>query len=133
MGGEDKDALDQKNVMICDACCCCYDGFLFGSDCVGCMASSTMCCLEAEFCCKSGQDALCLGCLACRCISPTVCIKGQQQLCCCVTGVAIPPDDEVPMMISLWGLNCYPKTGCLSTMETLTSTENQGAGGEQVG
>merc|ERR1712050_452996 len=132
-GKKDNDALDQAKVMICDACCCCYDGFLFDDSCLGCMGSSTMCCLESEFCCKTGTDMLCLGCLACRCVGPSVCIKQQQQMCCCVSAIAIPPDDEVPMMVSLWGLNCYPKQGCCSTMESLTSKEDAGAGGQQIG
>merc|ERR1712150_241032 len=124
---------DQKKVMICDACFCCYNGFLFGGDCVGCMGSSTLCCFEAEFCCKSGQNTLCLGCLACRCVEPAVCIKQQEQVCCCVSAIALPPDAEVPMMCSMWGVNCYPKTGCCSTMETLTTEEDPGAGGQQIG
>ena len=62
----DKDSLQQAEVTIVDACCCYYDGFLFGDGCLGCMGSTTMCCLEEEFCCKQGADPLCLYCCACR-------------------------------------------------------------------
>merc|ERR1712085_246536 len=38
----DKDSLQQAEVTIVDACCCYYDGFLFGDGCLGCMGSTTM-------------------------------------------------------------------------------------------
>merc|ERR1712218_299509 len=47
------------------------------------------------------------------------CYKAQIQLCCCVQGVSIPPDNEVPCMCSLYGCNCYPKCGCCSKMQDL--------------
>merc|ERR1719330_2248892 len=122
MGG-DGDALDQGQVKICDACCCCYDGLLFGDGCLGCMGSSTMCCIEGEFCCKQGGEKMACLCCCIRCVSPSTCIKQQQQCCCCVSAAAIPPDDEVPCMVSNCGLNCYPKFGCLQTMNVITGKE----------
>merc|ERR1712194_499655 len=80
------------------------DGFLFGDGCLGCMGSTTMCCLEEEFCCKQGADPLCLYCCAYRIVPVSVLIKGQGQTCCCVGGVAIPPDAEVPCMIGTLGV-----------------------------
>ena len=87
------------------------------------MGSTTLCCLEEEFCCKQGADPLCLYCCACRIVPVSVLIKGQAQTCCCVTGVAIPPDAEVPCMIGTLGIVCYPsfdknKDKILSVSET---------------
>ena len=127
MGG-DGDALDQGKVKIVDACCCAYDGCLFGDGCYGCMGSSTTCCFESEFCCKMGQEKLCCICMACRCVAPTVCMKQQQQVCCCVSAISIPPDAEVPCMFSQCGINCYPNFGCLKTMDELTGKGGDGSG-----
>jgi len=130
----DKDSLQQAEVTIVDACCCYYDGFLFGDGCLGCMGSTTMCCLEEEFCCKQGADPLCLYCCACRMVPVSVLIKGQGQTCCCVGGVAIPPDSEVPCMIGTLGVVCYPSFGVCKKMKDITGSDpNAGGGGEQVG
>merc|ERR1719499_317852 len=100
------------------------------------MGSSTMCCIEAEFCCKKDQDGL--GPLPCCCIrpvGPTTCIKQQQQCCCYVSAMALPPDDEVPCMISFCGANCYPKPGCGQKIKDITSGEDgkAGQGGTTIG
>merc|ERR1740120_324200 len=90
------------------------------SDCpIGCAGNETCCCLETECCCKPGADMLCLGCLACRCVSPTTCIKSENQCCCEVAGIAIPCDDEVPCMLACCFLDCYPKCGCCQDMKGL--------------
>merc|ERR1712226_966104 len=102
-------------VLVLDACFCTYDGLLFGDGCIGCMASTTALCLEYEFCCKSGVEPLGCFCCAIRCVEVTVCIKQQQQICCFVGAMAIPPDDEVPPMFTfpgLPGLVLYPQVVC---------------------
>eukprot|EP00416_Gambierdiscus_australes_P030353 CAMPEP_0171085880 /NCGR_PEP_ID=MMETSP0766_2-20121228/19207_1 /TAXON_ID=439317 /ORGANISM="Gambierdiscus australes, Strain CAWD 149" /LENGTH=92 /DNA_ID=CAMNT_0011543477 /DNA_START=25 /DNA_END=300 /DNA_ORIENTATION=+ len=91
MGG-DGDALDNNAITVVGACCCSYGGFLFNDGCLGCMTSGTCLCLEGEFCCKTGVDPLCCGCCALRIVTPTVCIKEQSQVCCCVGAAAIPCD-----------------------------------------
>merc|ERR1719273_974700 len=97
------------------------------------MGSATICCIEQEFCCKQGQDNLMCLCCALRCTAPTTCCKVQEQVCCCVSAVAFPPDEEVPCMVSNLGINCYPKPGCLQTMEDIMATSDPGAGGQQYG
>merc|ERR1719384_1353637 len=96
-----------------------------------------MCCLEAEFCCKTGvaedKRPMCF-CIGCGCVSPSTCIKQQQQCCCCVSAAAIPPDEEVPCMVSMWGLNCYPKGGCCQEVDVIRGVAGDpGAGGSTVG
>merc|ERR1712066_463303 len=71
------------------------------------------------FCWKPGADMLCLGCLACRCIAPTVCLKSENQCCCTVAAVAIPCDDEVPCMCACCFLDCYPKFGCCQNIAAI--------------
>merc|ERR1712146_721569 len=95
------------------------------ADCpIGCASSETCCCIEGEFCCKPGVEMLCLGCCALRLISPTTCMKVESQMCCSVAGVAIPCDDEVPCMVSLCFLHCYPQVGCCMQMSTLVGNNN---------
>merc|ERR1711933_482468 len=133
--GADKDALDNNEIRIIDACCCCYEGLVCGGECCGCMGSTKMLCCEYEFCCKSGVENLCCICMACRCEAPSVCIKQQAQLCCIATAAAIPCDDEVPCMFGTCGLICYPTVGCCRKMGEITGVDSpgSGAGGEAVG
>ena len=134
MGEGDGDALDNNAIMVCDACCCQYDGFLFGDGCMGCMASETMCCLEVEYCCKSGAPTLCCVCCAIRCVSPTVCIKSQAQICCLAGAAAIPCDEEVPCMFGSCGIICYPGVYICKTLgEIKGEGGGDGAPAEQVG
>jgi len=125
MGEGDGDALDNNAIIVCEACCCCYDGFLCGDGCLGCMASETMCCLEMEFCCKSGAPKLCCICCAVRCVPATVCIKSQAQTCCFAGAAAIPCDEEVPCMFGDCGLICYPGFYCCKTLGEITGKAPQ--------
>ncbi|CAK0803699.1 unnamed protein product [Prorocentrum cordatum] len=134
MGEGDNDALDNDSIMVCDGCCCCYDGLLFGDGCLGCMASETMCCLEVEYCCKSGAPTLCCVCCAIRCVSPTVCIKSQGQMCCLAGAAAIPCDDEVPCLVGSCGIVCYPTIAICKTLgEIKGGGGGDGPPAEQVG
>ncbi|CAJ1415065.1 unnamed protein product [Effrenium voratum] len=36
----------------------------------------------------------------------------EGQFFCCVAGSALPPDDEVPCMVNVCFLNCFPRLGC---------------------
>ena len=134
MGGDgDGDALDNNAILVTDACCCMYDGCLF-TNCLGCMASETMCCLETEFCCKQGAPSLCCVCCAIRCVSPTVCIKSQAQVCCMAGAAAIPCDEEVPCMVGTCGIICYPGVFICKTLGEITGKAGgDGPPAEQVG
>mmetsp|Transcript_27909 Transcript_27909/g.56502 ORF Transcript_27909/g.56502 Transcript_27909/m.56502 type:complete len:136 (+) Transcript_27909:93-500(+) len=132
MGG-DGDALDNNEVIVFGACGCCYNGFLIGDGCLGCMSSGTICCLETEFCCKQGAPVLCLGCCAIRPVAPTTCIKAQAQMCCCVEVVGIPCDSEVPCMISYCGITCFPTFAVCAKLKDITGGTGGGDGGEAVG
>ncbi|CAK0852348.1 unnamed protein product [Prorocentrum cordatum] len=122
----DGDALDNNAIIVTDACCCMYDGCLFGDGCIGCMASETMCCLEMEFCCKQGAESLCCVCCAIRCVSPTVCIKSQGQMCCLAGAAAIPCDEEVPCMVGTCGIICYPTIAICKTLGDITGNSGDG-------
>ena len=135
MGDEQKgdgDALNNDEIVVGDACCCFYDGFVT-EGCMGCMGSSTVLCYEMEFCCKGGAPSLvpCY-CFGCRCTSPTTCIKQQGQCCCMAGATAIPCDDEVPCMVGLCCVICYPKAGCAQKLGAIRG-EGGGEGGEAVG
>ena len=97
---------------LCHACCCCYDGCVPEVHHIGCAAQKTVLCLECDLCCKMGSPCLCCGCCAFRCVELTTCCKAQSQFCCCVAGSALPPDDEVPCMVNMCFLNCFPRIGC---------------------
>merc|ERR1712151_796884 len=125
-----KDQIDETKVIIEDGCCCCYDGCMFEGCPIGCASNFSICCIEGEFCCKSDASPLCCGCLACRCVAPTTCIKTEEQLCCCVAAVAFPPDSEVPCLLSCCFLTCSPKVGCCKKMNEINETGDAKEGGE---
>mmetsp|Transcript_63168 Transcript_63168/g.150918 ORF Transcript_63168/g.150918 Transcript_63168/m.150918 type:complete len:141 (-) Transcript_63168:169-591(-) len=111
----DFDSIDETQVIVHHACCCCYDGCVPECNNIGCAAQKTLLCCEADICCKTGTPFLCCGCCALRCVAPTTCCKVQSQMCCCVAGSALPPDSEVPCMVNMCFLNCFPKLGiCVS-------------------
>jgi len=131
---KDTDCLDQSKVHVSDSCFCCYEGLICDTEALGCMGSNTLLCLESEFCIKFSKikEPLCCNpsncqcgfcCCATRCVSVKTCCKSQGQCCCFVSGAAIPPDEEVPCMLSSCGLMCYPKVGCCNKIGDLTAKE----------
>jgi len=120
--------LSNDAIIVIDGCCCGYCGLLCGGDCVGCMASETLCCLEMECCCKSGQEKLCCICCAASCVSPTVCIKSQGHMCCLAGAATFPWDDEVPCLFGTCGIICYPGIFICKTLG-----EIKGEGGSSMG
>ena len=122
-----RDAVDENELIIIDACCCCNDTLYCQSDCIGCSGESEFLCYKEKCCCKPGVDIytccpakdddkmLCqlgLICVACGFKVPSTCCKFQQHLCCLVSNGAFPTDPEVPCMCASLGLTCYPKCGC---------------------
>ena len=105
------DSIDETQVIVHHACCCCYDGCVPECSHIGCAAQETFLCCEADICCKTDAPLLCCGCCALRCVAPTTCCKVQSQLCCCVAGSALPPDSEVPCMVNMCFVNCFPRIG----------------------
>ncbi|CAE7243334.1 unnamed protein product [Symbiodinium natans] len=105
------DSIDESKVTVYGACFCCFNGLNLENIEIGCAAKETLLCLEWDCCLKSNTEKLRCFCCDLRIVSPTVCIKQQGQLCCFVSAAAIPPDSEVPMMLSVCFLVCFPKVG----------------------
>ncbi|CAE7371644.1 unnamed protein product [Symbiodinium necroappetens] len=105
------DSIDESKVTVYGACFCCFNGLNLENIEIGCAAKETLLCLEWDFCLKSNTEKLRCFCLDIRIVPVTVCIKQQGQMCCLVSAAAIPPDAEVPMMLSVCFLVCFPKFG----------------------
>ncbi|CAE7226322.1 unnamed protein product [Symbiodinium microadriaticum] len=86
------DSIDESKVTVYGACFCCFNGLNLENIEIGCAAKETLLCLEWDFCLKSNTEK-------------------QGQMCCLVSAAAIPPDAEVPMMLSVCFLVCFPKFG----------------------
>eukprot|EP00438_Fugacium_kawagutii_P015585 Skav229718 [mRNA] locus=scaffold49:285161:285511:- [translate_table: standard] len=106
------DSINETQVVVHSACCCCYDGCVPEVNNIGCAAQETWLCLELDACCKTGTPCLCCGCCALRIVPITTCCKVQSQFFCCVAGSALPPDSEVPCMLNICFLSVFPKIGC---------------------
>merc|ERR1711879_474192 len=102
--GYGNDALNNDDIIVIDACFCCYEGLIFNSESCGCMASEQYCCCEGECCCKTGVDKLGCYCCALRCKGFEFKIKSEYSFFCCAGAAGFPPDGEVPMMIGTCGL-----------------------------
>jgi hypothetical protein len=105
---------------------------MLSTDCgknIGCSGLNECCCLKQECCLKAGVDSI--GCLlgkpvvlelmlcklGCFCCSvglkkPKFIAKGKSDCFCFRSNCSLPPDDDTPTMIALYGLQCYPKVGC---------------------
>ena len=121
------DSIDETKVVVHHACFCCYDGCVPECTQIGCAAQKTLCCLECDICLKLGAPCLCCGCCAFRCVEATTFCKIQSQICCCVSGSAIPPDSEVPCMFNVCFLNLFPRIGCcvrLGDMHEASSSDS---------
>lgn len=114
---ENNDPVDEVKKLdptICNALCCYINGCIGWSDgctdsCLcGCAVKETFCCIEHDCCCNN-QGMLRYGCCDCRYTPPKTCVKQTMQICCCVQMCACPCDkEEVPVVVSLGGLACFP-------------------------
>lgn len=115
------DSIDESQLTLLNGLCCCNTSLLMSMACFGFAAKVGLLCLEVEACLKCDTPCLECGCCAIRCVDgPTACLKGQTQVCCLVSSVAIPTDDEVPCTLALCGWACYPQCGCCDTLGVLT-------------
>merc|ERR1712204_40537 len=124
--GAPKDAIDETQVVVSDACCCFYEGFTCEACPIGCACSETLCCCSCEFCCKpmaEGEEKPMCICCGCRPESPSTCIKSEAQLFCCVGGCAFPPDAEVPCMIATCCIVCYPSFACCGKLGDINNPD----------
>lgn len=121
---------DNADLHVVNACPCCNSlcSFDFGKV-IGCSHVDECCCLKHEFCLKVGEKPmecmmgkpvvlelmlckLALPCCSCGLKKPKFVCKGIHQCCCFKSNLALPPDDDTPLMVALYGLLCYPKQGC---------------------
>merc|ERR1712226_266430 len=114
------DALDERQVIVINACFCTYTGLLCGEGCFGIMESATFMCIEFEFCLKAGQEPLGCYCCACRMVESGACIKVQAQQCCLVSACGFPADEEAPSMLAFMGLTCMPTVACCGKLGDIT-------------
>jgi hypothetical protein len=106
-------SVNADNVVLCCALCCMNCGCLNECACLGCSGKIEVCCINCEFCCKSGAP-----CLPCCCCGPSfdcddfsIC-HVQAQACWLVLSAALPCNKEVPPAVSVLGLTVYPYCGC---------------------
>merc|ERR1711934_1139468 len=100
---EPADMLDKSCMLT--ACCCNVCGFYCDyPDCCGIRSKSACLCCESKSQCSLMK-------LACEqtCFQQCTMCKGFTQHFCCIQGVAIPCDDDVPCMIACLGIFCLGK------------------------
>jgi len=97
--------------------------------CVGCSSDSVFICLEHDCnCCKVNYSKETL-CKCCGCdhdiVVPYVCCKSQGQCCCLDQRIAIPCDQDVPCLLTMFGLtfveNFQFKPACCQPISILTA------------
>merc|ERR1712060_803261 len=95
-----------------EECCCCEFAF----------------CCKPTYCCDSSKLLQCW-CCACQDIAPTTCMKNESQCYCAVAACAFPPDEEVPCMVALCCVMCYPPFGlCVKVGDVVQKGDDAVAG-----
>ena len=59
-------------------------------------------------------------CLKCEPLHHALLLWRPAQICCCVAGSALPPDDEVPCMVNMCFVNCFPRLGICVSLGDMT-------------
>ena len=117
----------QETFLCCEADIC----FKTGSPCL-CCGCCALRCVWPTTCCKTqlGRplgDVLYLSVSdvyeghVCETFQRALCEQQprQTQLCCCVAGSALPPDDEVPCMVNMCFINCFPQLGICASLGSM--------------
>lgn len=131
------DAINEAGLIVAAGLGCCTN-LLYCQypECVGCSGKSECCCCVQHVCCKLGTEPLlCRGetddggvclcgfyCCGLGCLKPRTCLAIQEQVCCIVTQLALPPTDEMPFVFACCFLTCHPECGCCTTLGELTTT-----------
>lgn len=119
------DDINKSDLTLIGAACCTYN-LLYCSmpNCIGCAGDVEILCCGHEFCCKPGANMLCctpkegsccqlgLGICMIDCKSPKNCCKASSQCLCLINSCIFPCNDEMPCMLAILGLVCYPTCGC---------------------
>ena len=133
--GSKKGVITADDVLICDAICCCYDGFECNPEtCIGCaeegacLCCKTSCCLKMP-CKPYSQCTLCHWCCFCAECSMgegfTLC-KSEDQCFCYVRGCACPTDEDVPCMCTLIPFCLvYPKCACCKKFKEVAPSKKE--------
>lgn len=50
---------------------------------------------------------------------PTICMKAKSQCFCLTSNVAIPPDEDTPLMLAIMGVMCFPVFGVCMKMSAV--------------
>ncbi len=113
---------------VCGLCCNIGSCYTDWPECCGMSCGGELLCGDCDFsCCKRGLSGReCCSCFKgqCACVSPQVCIKSQQQICCIDMRASLPCEpEEVPCILNVcfinfcykWGCNC----GCCASIEDL--------------
>jgi hypothetical protein len=121
--------INQSDLYLYGACICCFTAIYTDFPAlVGCSAKEECLCIKWESCCKMNTPPypisfesnkngnicdIALYCFLIALKSPTVLCKGKGQCFCFANQVALPPDDDVPMMCAICFVALYPKFGIL--------------------
>ena len=120
--------IDPANLLLFDACCCCFDALYTDfPGCIGCSDKKECLCIEYALCCKLGTDPypvtlatgngyickLSLYCCEYALKIPSICCKCKGQCFCCVNQSAFPTDDDVSLMCAICFVALYPSCGIL--------------------
>lgn len=90
--------------------CSCYTEY---PACMGVETDQTICCLlnELRLCKPSTVDNRCLQCVNfnLEVVPFGVCVKSRSQVCCIDSRISLPPDDEVPALLTCFFWTCAYK------------------------
>lgn len=95
----------------CGVCCFIASCYTECPDCFGSVCENTiMCCKQRIIVCKCGKDlneqlCKCVG-LDCDVVKCKVCCKSRAQSCCLDVRASIPPNEEIPCLVTVCCVTC---------------------------
>eukprot|EP00428_Durinskia_dybowskii_P069066 CAMPEP_0170401106 /NCGR_PEP_ID=MMETSP0117_2-20130122/24847_1 /TAXON_ID=400756 /ORGANISM="Durinskia baltica, Strain CSIRO CS-38" /LENGTH=154 /DNA_ID=CAMNT_0010657885 /DNA_START=47 /DNA_END=511 /DNA_ORIENTATION=+ len=134
--------IDTSDMPVFGGLCCCNQVLWLDFPAfVGCGGQNECLCIKEEFCLRQGADPLpivlgaaegfiCklgLPCCSCALKQPEICLKAKAQCCCIVGNAALPPDEDTPLMLAVYGLSCFPVVGCCVPMKDVRAGAANGA------
>ncbi|CAJ1408169.1 unnamed protein product [Effrenium voratum] len=116
------DPFEDGNVVVQNAFCFCFEGCIPEMNTGGCACRQVLLCCEMDCCLKQNTMMLDWGFWNVRFQTKSL-VKSQMQCCCCVSGFALPPDEQVPLMCVMCWVDLFPKFGAVMRISDLRQKE----------
>ncbi|CAD7968635.1 unnamed protein product [Amoebophrya sp. A120] len=126
-------AADPNDLIPCFGCLFCIESlYCTFPACIGCSGNSeVLFCQQTVACCKpldcKDAEKRCCACDNCNMylMQPRTLVQCNQQCFCIDVRAALPCTKDVPMIVNMMGINCFPTTGCCKKLGAITGNDKK--------